>query len=192
MEWGLSDCYTDEGRHWLDIQTEVDDNSHTEIFCPYGVPGDRLWVRETWKPKRGYGYQSNHTSEDLLHFGCNQSHILYKATDEHDGEYQWRSPRFMPRWASRIDLENVDVRIQRVQEISEDDAVAEGCMEAHMEHDVDCIDDNCALAGGIDDCEGVPVLAKEEYAELWDTINAKRGFPWASNPWVWAITFKRV
>jgi len=77
----------------------------------------------------------------------------------------------MPRWASRITLEVTDVRVQRVQEISEEDANAEGMV-------------------------GSPLHGKfwyrENFAGLWDTINAKRGHPWASNPWVWAITFQRL
>ena len=87
MEWGLSDCYTEEdGTHWLDIQTDVDDNSHNEIKCPFGQPGDRLWVRETW----------GKTVEDT---------ICYRADEPGSIVSRWRPSIHMPRWASRITLE---------------------------------------------------------------------------------------
>jgi hypothetical protein len=76
----------------------------------------------------------------------------------------------MPRWASRIQLEVTEVRVQLLQEISDDDARAEGC-------------------SGIPDV--VDVTPREEYSHLWDKINGKRA-PWASNPWVWAVIFRRI
>ena len=81
----------------------------------------------------------------------------------------------MPRKLSRIDLIVTDVQCQRLQEITEQDAMAEGFYQA--------------VAEAPDDI-GQDVVGW--YARLWDSINAKRGFPWASNPWVWAYTFKRI
>jgi hypothetical protein len=86
---------------------------------------------------------------------------------ERDGPVTWRSSMYMPRWASRYLLEVTDVRVQRVQEISADDAHEEG----------------------IPYNSEVPI---EQYEDLWDSINLKRGFGWDSNPWVWAITFRRI
>jgi hypothetical protein len=125
------------------------DNGFISIPCPYGVPGDRLWVRETW---RGEG----------------PSTVQYRADGGDVGTLKWRPSIFMPRAYSRIDLEVTEIRVQRVQEITEEDAYAEG------------------ISGG--DSMGDPV---GEYAKLWDSINGKRA-PWASNPWVWALTFRRV
>lgn len=82
-----------------------------------------------------------------------------------------------PRWASRITLEITEVRVQRLQEISEDDARAEGCRGVH------------GVAGQM--IPGPPLSAREDYERLWDTINGKRA-PWSSNPWVWAISFERM
>lgn len=88
--------------------------------------------------------------------------LAYKATDPDMDGELWRSGRFMPRWASRITLEVTDVRVQQVTAISPEDALAEGTEGQHS------------------------------FAVLWDRLNGVRGYPWASAPWVWAISFKRV
>ena len=128
------------------------------IRCPYGYPGDRLWVREVWG--------SSHTRY------MPGLHCWYYA----DGEppfatgpaWRKRSPIHMPRWASRITLQVGDVRVQRLQQISDADIEAEMAWSA--------LDDN----------------APANFSDRWDAINAKRGWPWSSNPWVWVIEFKLV
>jgi hypothetical protein len=85
---------------------------------------------------------------------------------------RWRHPNHMPRWASRITLEVIDVRVERVQEISEEDAKAEGCLLIP-----------CAPKY-ID-------TYRETFADLWNSINEKRGFGWDVNPWVWVVEFKK-
>lgn len=82
--------------------------------CPYGQPGDRLWVRETFAPLVGGPFAPDNP-------------IMYKATVEKPEIWSWKPSIFMPRWASRITLEITGIRIQRVQEISCDDCRAEGC-----------------------------------------------------------------
>ena len=129
------------------------------LNCPYGVPGDRLWVRETWALLH---------NED--HAPVEPKQILYAASDSWEGTRT--SPMFMPRWASRITLEITDLRVQRVQEISFKDCIAEGIHPIGREHDT--------------------AIPRNEYRELWDSINAKRGFSWESNPWVWAVSFRRL
>jgi hypothetical protein len=127
-----------------------DEFCEQEIKCPYGLVGDRLWVRETWH-RQG--------CEDL---------IRYKASGDDLHELKkWKSPRFMPRDASRILLEVVSVRVERVQEITEKDARAEGCNER-------------------------PDRARHWFCDLWDSINAKRGVGWDKNPWVFVIEFRRI
>jgi hypothetical protein len=177
--------------------------------CPYGAPGDFLWVREKFSPY-------------LYRFGC------WYWADGNEAPYAATISKpsiFMPRWASRITLEIVDVRVQRVQDISEADALAEGIIEDTFP----LWPDEPGFPGKRPvwrydvDCANSPQLA---YARLWNSINAKpkpvystddngkkeiayyQSFPWEAgtrndthqgkpwfvigNPWVWALTFKVV
>lgn len=136
--------------------------------CPLGVPSDRLWVRETWFPTR--------VDFDELRL---REYVKYAADGSYDPRRDcvgraWRSPILMPRWASRLTLEMVSVRVERLQEISRADAAAEGmCYLAEQN------------APGI-----VPSSWPEQnFAAGWDRLNGKRA-PWASNPWVWVVEFK--
>lgn len=148
--------------------------------CPYGVPGNRLWVRETW-------WTYPHViSNRLMRDGAdtwpkvNGEPIAYAADGDTDIwlNLKWiKKPSiFMPRWASRITLEVKEVRIEKLQEISEEDCLAEGCPdELGSEY---CIDGmSCRKAW---------------YADLWDSINNQRGHGWKSNPFVWAITYNAI
>jgi hypothetical protein len=131
--------------------------------CPYGVPGDRLWVREAW-------------SEHVGSFG--ESRVAFYRADGDERAGPWKPSIHMPRWASRITLELTDVRVQRLQEISEEDAKAEGIQTDDMNHVVR--PDGINWGG-----------ARGEFAALWESINGKRA-PWDSNPFVWCLTFKLV
>lgn len=136
--------------------------------CPYGQPGDRLWVRETW---------SKETIDST-------ERIVYRADIANGHNFiGWRPSIHMPRAYSRITLEITDVRAERVQEISEADAKAEGALQEFrtvvMRPD-----------GGPD--YHLPLSYRAGFANLWDSINAKRGYGWDSNPWVWVIGFRRV
>jgi hypothetical protein len=149
------------GVGWYCGEAEYPDEGSHFYGCPYGVLGDRLWVRETWCPLERCDWVGSKREDN----------VNYRADCPPESEtirgemgYAWRSPIFMPRWASRITLEIIDVRVQRVQEITFDDCVAEGIVR---------------LPG-----------ADAEYRRLWNSINLKRGFGWEKNPWVWAITFK--
>jgi len=140
---------------------------------PYGVPGDRLWVRETWGLHRDYERVYETDKKPCVGF------LGYLATDDDDScpktiINRWRPSIHMPRWASRITLEVVEVRVQRVQDISEADAVAEGCRQH----------ESAILSRAVG--------YRATFRELWDSLNANRGHGWATNPWVWAITFKRL
>ena len=129
--------------------------------CPYGQPGDQLWVRETW-----LSYRHLHKN------GRDEALLIYRA----DGEdlpkqargTKWRPSIFMPRWASRITLEITAVRVERVQDIGDEDAEAEGLSW-------------CNAAS-----------PRDKFQCLWNSLNAKRGYGWEANPWVWVIAFKRV
>jgi hypothetical protein len=166
--------------------------------CPYGVPGDVLYVRETLKV-------SHRVLEGIksISYAAND-HTLYRFTD---GEWAWASrygvpgtqchpdhehaywnisiPSIhMPRWAARIFLEITSIRVQRLQDVSEEDAVAEGVTTTKAHENV-----SRAFAQLRPDLPKVGP-AQQAFSELWDHINLKRGYGWDVNPWVWAITFK--
>jgi len=161
--------------------------------CCYGIPGDRLWVRETWK-HRGYDLASDRDPASLEDWRLaldDWFYIHYKATNAIKGvelpvrdclaytkKYagdKWRPSIHMPRWACRIMLEVTGVRVERVQDISYDDILAEGW-------------DVKSSQPMTDGTAGVDALLW--FRVLWDTINKKRGFDWDSNPWVFVVGFR--
>jgi hypothetical protein len=119
---------------------------------PYGVVGDHLWVRETWQP--------------------GTKGISFKADFQHPEKVlnAWKPSIHLPRKYSRILLEVTDVRVQRLTEISDQDARAEGAMDMGLP----------------------PNMYVKGFRELWNSINAKRGYGWDTNPWVWSICFNRI
>jgi hypothetical protein len=166
---GLRGVYADKYNGGPEWAFWLPDNRMTEEQtwrCPYGVPGDRLWVRET----HGLGFDLNDGHVECAVFDDDEPDWVWAKGEDPETRHYARSWKFkrpsihMPRWASRITLEITDVRVQRVQEITFDDCVAEGIVR---------------LPG-----------ADAEYRRLWDSINRKRGFGWERNPWAWAITFK--
>lgn len=130
--------------------------------CPFGVPGDRLWARETWA-----------LVDDRSKPSTRASGVLYRATDERassfSGSRRWRPSIHMPRWASRLTLEVVSVRVERLQEITEEDAKAEGTAQALCNFP----DPLCPM-----------------FAMAWERLHGPGS--WAANPWVWAVSFRRV
>lgn len=158
------------------------------VRCPFGISGDRLWVGET------HALFMVGEGMDRPVPQC----VAYRATCDADGGFdyangrgevmrikvtKWTPSIHMPRWASRITLEITEVRVQRLQEISEDDARAEG-----VERDTEPCD-HTRLS-----CEEIGCLGpthRSTFCELWDSINGKRA-PWSSNPWCWEITFRRL
>lgn len=163
--------------------SDVYPDDDTGLRCPYGKPGDRLWVRETFWIEHDSEYFGDRLVDCGADLSDQLSRVLYPATDD-DPEptpYSWtyysKKPSIhMPRWASRITLELTGVRVERVQDISPEDCVAEGIqpdMETHAgqywRHD-----------------------AINSFCELWNSINADRGYGWASNPWVWCLSFRRI
>jgi hypothetical protein len=156
------------------------------VTCPFGQFGDRLWVREGWKA---------HTTFDHLS-PCHipESHVWYLADDGYKAESRGRASMHMPRWASRILLEVVSVRVERLQDISEVDALAEGISslrtrewdQEHFPTWRKAFDEACVRG------EKPPVgpLPSESYRALWESINGAGS--WDANPWVWVVEFKRV
>jgi hypothetical protein len=172
---------------WQDPQQSAIDK------CPYGKPGDRMWVKET------FWIEHDSDSSDYHVFDCGinikentWAKVQYCATPKNpdkpdqagewwtrnwnqngpidDGEREWVEWRFyskkpsifMPRWASRIILEITDVRVERLHQITEQDAIKEG------------------------------VQSRDNFKDLWDAINLARGHGWDQNDWVWVISFRRV
>lgn len=178
--------------------------------CPFGEPGDRLWVRETWKawPTVGAGdllrveYAAGGTL-DVTHAGD----WWLPAVVRRGG---WAPSIHMPRWASRITLEITGVRVELLQDISEDDATAEG-FEAvpelpwwqgyredgegqsyqtiRAEQPPEWMIDPRPMTPKYDPCA---TTARNEFCITWDALNRERGFAWSVNPWVWVIGFKRI
>lgn len=152
--------------------------------CLHGRPQDRLWVRETWA---GYDLDGGRFRIEYADgavavietTGLARQEIRQVAAAARRYP-RWGSPRFMPRWASRLTLEITNVRVQQLQEISEEDARAEGFHPGPYQGRVN------GEAAEIHVFE-----PRRWYAMAWDSINGKWA-PWVSNPWVWAITFRRV
>jgi hypothetical protein len=162
----------------------------SDVRCPYGVAGDRLWGREPWAHVPSTAYRCSDGVEQIEDPTQPGMCAVYKAGWDRV-EPTWKSSMYMPRWASRLALEIVKVRVERVQDITVDDARAEG---------VSTLCDSMWWMGG--DCwtdERNPAFdpakaitgPRAAYGMLWDKINAKRGFSWASNPWVWIVEFRK-
>lgn len=136
--------------------------------CPYGVPGDRLWVRETFAPfsTGGAVYRA-----DKPRFSPDAHEVVGGS---------WHPSIHMPRWASRLMLRITDVRVERLQDISEADAKAEGVEPIQCEP--------ASLAFGTWKAR---FRYRDAYRALWDSINGKRA-EWSSNPWVWVVAFERL
>ncbi len=151
--------------------------------CPYGAPGDRLWVRETWAIGVSTG-NSWHSEDGRIKAMAEPQR--YQRSYSADGKEgfcgKWRPSIFMPRWASRITLEITEILVQRLQEISEEDAKAEGAMF----HDGRGI----GHSGWRHDFKDVHTDARSSFMSLWESINGIGS--WSANPWVWCVSFKRV
>lgn len=158
-----------------------------KIEPPYGRSGDSLWVRETWGTEIQYGgVRPSRLPSDIK--------IFYRTDGEGQrGLDRWRPSIFMPRWASRITLMVTNVRVERVQDISEDDAIAEGIQRFDYgpdsykpEYRTICFGTQELALGAMH------TTAKGAFSRLWDSINSKSGYSWASNPWVWVVEFEIV
>lgn len=170
---------------WLDDGDPDDDKA---IRCPYGVPGDRLWVREAWAyvgPGSGSDLPS-YVDERARPENHQTANCWYAATCAHS--IRWTPSIFMPRWASRITLEVVSVRVERLQQISEADAIAEGAKLIYQPSDT--APNKNTRSFDVDGASLNAPTAAEAYALLWDWINGTGS--WDSNPFIWVIEFRRI
>lgn len=159
----------------------------TGFRCPYGQPGERLWIRETWMP--GYSHEADHEKGpqvSLLYRADNTEQRVaapsYELAERWDRDFSedgdhppnWRPSIHMPRWACRLVLEVTGVRVERLHGISDQDCIAEGC------------------AGGHDSIPNYRynALPSEHFRWLWNSINGPDA--WDANPWVWVVEFKRL
>jgi len=132
-----------------------------QIKCPYGKKGDRLYVKETWGEDPAYC--------DGVQYKADWTEEYHKHARDHS-TWKWKSPRYMPRTKSRINLEIIDIRVEKIQDITVNDAGEEGISDERF---ADWIG-NYKLA----------------YKDLWDSVNKKRGYGWDTNPWAWVMEFK--
>lgn len=177
----------------------LDAGLHGQIMCPYGQPGDRLWVRETWcdvnlEGAPGIAYRADGDIRDLMaEPSFHDEDGAFNYDDERVKPYdfavwsggllsgtegRWRPSIHMPRWASRIMLEITAVRVERLRDITESDARAEGTYGP-----------NPAVVGGEESEVGFPSHV-DEFRYLWKSIKGPDS--WDANPWVWVVEFKVV
>lgn len=143
------------------LAAQIPSSRTGRVHCPYGKVGDRLWVRETW----GTWDQGFDTAEE-------SGFTVYRADDERPEPKRWRPSIHMPRWACRLVLEITNVRVERLQKISEPNCEAEGATGGHG-----------SIPG-----YGYAATPKEHFEHIWTST----GGDWDANPWVWVIEFKRV
>jgi hypothetical protein len=155
--------------YWCDGETMT--AMSVDMYAPY-QPGDVLWVRESFQPRLAEGVEwqdSDYETGD----GYNVSYvatdgILELETPDGDMTYKVTPSIHMPRWAARLFLRVKSVRAERLQDISLNDCMAEGIKGSDTLTPYGC------------------------FVELWNKLNAKRGYEWAGNPWVWVIEFERI
>jgi hypothetical protein len=183
------------GNHLFDYRSDLNDYSRVVdmkkavTLCPYGQPGGRLWVRETWAPDppidgtwastswSGCGRVVREIPERFHH----PRFCIYAASWPHDA-IRWTPSIHMPRWASRITLAITDVRVERLQSLSEADAIAEGLTG---------LSDGADRSWTVDaDSASEHEDPRETYAWLWESINGQGS--WDANPFVWVIEFQLV
>ncbi|HEK2903370.1 TPA: hypothetical protein SMU01_003717 [Proteus mirabilis] len=193
--WVTSSTHAkDEGKACWAIDDSPLLKEPIRLNCPLGKVGDRLYVRETWSvvshefdddglmidyvPDR----PTKAVHEMPYGHGYFTGHVIYSADGDFtwgdddgciDGRSCWKPSIHMPRWASRITLEITDVRVERLNDISNDDAKSEGCWYRR--------------GGGVPDKAITP---SDQFPTLWEEIYGDGS--WSSNPWVWVIEFKRI
>lgn len=199
---------TDEEIGW-GVTNEWGDEAYR---CPYGKPGDRLYVRETWRPEM----QETHGA---LSYGIRyraDDHVRWdsRAMARHDPERNgWRPGIHLPKWASRLHLDTVDIVVERLQDITEEGALAEGVPRWANSDDIanghyldrpldpmwcgrcrgEGTHEALGANGGVTyvDCAECDTPRKL-FRNTWNSINEARGFGWDANPWLWVVKYRRI
>ncbi len=147
-------------------------------LCPFGTPGDRLWVKEAWQVVDVINHTSRGNLKVLVQYDDEIEYCYCETTNSQQlpDTTEVQTAASMPRWASRLTLEPSTVRVERLRDIGETGAMTEGC-EAIDNPDYD----------PVDPCDDPPQSHVAAFVELWDSINNDN--PWESNPWVWVVEF---
>lgn len=183
--WGYG--FDDGNDRWAVLARGLDErypHGRWSVPCPYGAVGDELWIKETWRT-----WERPEDALDGIRFRADGAFVPIENTSAaadrwvvaHDNDKHreaWRPSIFLPRWASRITLRVTEVRVQRLQEISEEDAKAEGAEPAiDLMRSVAAAEHSSSYRAG--------------FHHGWEKINGKRA-SWASDPWCWCLSFERV
>ncbi|STV03750.1 morphogenetic protein [Klebsiella pneumoniae] len=181
--------HSDIGKyHWAESNA-TGNHVRSKLFsCPFGAVGDRIWVRETWSSDF-----ANYYPNDRVWYAADNNRRLdievvdgvrgiYSPESDVHVPFRWQPSIHMPRWASRILLEITNVRVERLNAISEEDATAEGVPPAGS-----LLPD---YPGTFLTPKGDFATAKVAFQRLWESIYGEES--WKANSWVWVISFKRV
>lgn len=205
-------------RQWVGTDDLMDGNGEQRavIRCPYGAPGHGLWMRQAWNgffqarpydPGRDW-YTT--PKNDRTHH--NMRSLLYRSDQPADPPDRWVPPMFMPRWACKLFLEVAEVRIERVQEITEASAIAEGMPHLTFGHLIDMgAKPRTIVERWAPGCLAYPsepsrrciedtardiwrdMSARQRFETVWDLINGHRpGASWGASPWVWVVSYKML
>jgi hypothetical protein len=160
--------------------------------CPYGQAGDILWVRETWCELWEIdGNDQTIEGTEKYYYAADNPTFPFTGFLRDDGTYKdypaWRPSIHMPRSVARIFLEVTNVRVERVQDITEEDAITEG---TSPERALEIGGEQFTPTFYDPDGQNVRPNYKDAFSELWDSINERRGFSFQSNPWVFVVSFE--
>jgi hypothetical protein len=175
LKWGFDFAERDDGTLWPWAE-HPDCDDDVWMPCPQGEVGDRLWVRETW----AYGIHAMAAKRD------EEGPFVYAADGTTQGRLseRWTPSIHMPRWANRILLDITALRAERLQDISDEDARAEG---------IECMagDPECGYRNYLDKTgQDWALSPRESFRSLWESINGPAS--WAKKPWVWVVEFERA
>jgi len=179
---------------WLISSSEYQEEGVVPIGVAYGNVGDLLWVRETWKPDvddmtSGTTFRADNSFITIENSeeAANKWIAARKPEEQHPQMKSpvWRPSIFMPRWASRLILEIIDIRIERLNDISEEDAISEGVIAVDVNDTTVYTGDFVSEMVWPEDYHENPESA---FSDLWQSINGPDS--WDKNPWVWVVEFK--
>lgn len=171
---------------------DEEDRAQALNMSPYGHPGDRLWVRETWAKSSG-----GPDDYPMIHYAADGTARHYSSETNHSDTFpqpyfgKWRPSIHMPRWVSRITLEVTGVRVERVQDISDADARAEGFpIPRPVPTRIAVTDEHGKTT--VSRGQSIYFDARGGFCSVWEAAYAKRDLGWDTNPWAWVVEFNRV